>query len=95
MIKHIVLFKMKDRSPETIEAAANVLRNLQGKIDVLISLEVGVDVLRSDRSFDISLTAEFASLEDLQAYQVHPLHQEVIQYMNEVREQSIAVDYEI
>lgn len=51
--------------------------------------------LRSDRSFDISLTAEFASLEDLQAYQVHPLHQDVIKYMNEVREQSIAVDYVI
>ncbi|MCM3173367.1 MULTISPECIES: Dabb family protein [unclassified Paenibacillus] len=94
MIKHIVLFKMKDRSPERIEEAANVLRNLQGKIDVLVSLDVGVDVLRSDRSFDISLTAEFASLDDLQAYQVHPLHQEVIKYMNEVREQSIAVDYE-
>lgn len=31
MIKHIVLFKMKDRSAESVEAAAQVLRNLKAK----------------------------------------------------------------
>lgn len=95
MIKHIVFFKLKDRSPESVERTAQVLRNMEGKIDVLKSIEVGVDVLRSERSFDIALTTVFDSLEDLNAYQIHPVHQEVVAHMNEAREQSIAVDYEI
>ncbi|MGM1019759.1 MAG: Dabb family protein [Bacillota bacterium] len=95
MIKHIVLFKLKDRSPESIEHTASVLRSMNGKIKELLSLEVGTDVIRSERSYDISLTAVVETLEDLQTYQVHPVHQEIIVHMNEVKDVSIAVDYEI
>jgi hypothetical protein len=34
-------------------------------------------------------------MEDLQAYQVHPAHKEVIAHINEVKDVSVAVDYEI
>ncbi|QSF46770.1 Dabb family protein [Paenibacillus tianjinensis] len=95
MIKHIVFFKLKDRTPESIAATVAVLRNMEGKIPQLISIEVGADVVRSDRSFDIALVTVVASLEDLQAYQVHPAHKEVIAHINEVKEVSYAVDYEI
>lgn len=95
MIKHIVFFKLKDSSSESVIRTANVLRNMEGKIPQLVSLEVGVDVIRSERSYDIALITEVQSLEDLQAYQVHPVHQEVIQHMNEFKESSIAVDYEL
>lgn len=57
-------------------------------------LELGVDVLHSDRSYDISLLTRFDSLEDMQAYQVHPVHLKVIEYMTSIRESSVAVDYE-
>lgn len=95
MIKHIVLFKLKDRSPESIEHTASILCSMNGKIGELLSLEIGTDVIRSERSFDISLTAVVESLEDLQTYQVHPVHQEIIAHMNEVKDVSIAVDYEV
>ncbi|OAB39859.1 stress responsive protein [Paenibacillus macquariensis subsp. defensor] len=95
MIKHIVFFKLKDSSPESVLRTANVLRDMEGRIPQLISLEVGIDVIRSERSYDISLITEVQSLEDLQAYQVHPVHQEVIKHMNEFKESSIAVDYEL
>ncbi|MDO7906049.1 Dabb family protein [Paenibacillus sp. JX-17] len=94
MIKHIVLFKLKDSSPESVNVTAAVLRNMDGKIPFLRSLEIGIDVIRSERSYDISLIAEVDSLDDLKAYQVHPAHQAVIQHINEVKEVSIAVDYE-
>jgi hypothetical protein len=94
MITHIVLFRLKDRSPENIERTAQVLRSMEGRIDELLSLEVGVDVLRSGRSYDIALTAKFESLEALGAYQIHPVHQEIVKYMSEVGEVSVAVDYE-
>jgi hypothetical protein len=94
LITHIVLFKLKDRSPENIEKTAQVLRNMEGKIDELQFIEVGVDVLHSERSYDIALTTKFASMEALQAYQVHPVHQKVVEHMAAVRESSVSVDYE-
>jgi len=95
MIKHIVFFKLKDRSPESVATTVAVLRNMEGKIPELLSLEIGVDIIHSERSFDIALVSEVSSLENLQAYQVHPAHKEVIAHINEVKELSISVDYEV
>ena len=94
MIVHIVLFKLKDRSAGSVAEAHGVLEGLRGKVPSLRGLEVGTDVLRTERSFDLALTATFDSLEGLQEYQVHPAHQEVIAYMGRVRESAVAVDYE-
>jgi hypothetical protein len=94
MITHIVLFKLKDNSPASIEQTVQVLRNMEGKIEELLHIEVGTDVLHSDRSYDIALFTKFASMEHLQAYQVHPVHKKVIEHMSSVREASASVDYE-
>lgn len=95
MIKHIVFFKLKDKSPENVAKTVEVLRGMEGKIPQLLSIEVGADVVRSERSFDLALVTEVASLADLKAYQEHPAHQEVIVHINEVKELSVAVDYEM
>lgn len=94
MITHIVFFKLKDRNRESVEEARNVLLGMQGKIDLLRHLEVGADVLHSERSYDIALVTKFDSMEDLSAYQVHPVHVEVAKYIGTVRESSATVDYE-
>lgn len=92
MITHVVLFKFKD--PANIEKAREALQALNGKVPQLRHLEVGADVIRSQRSYDLALIAKFDSLDDLQAYQVHPEHQEVVKFILEVKESVIAVDYE-
>jgi hypothetical protein len=94
MINHIVLFKLKDASQKSVEKAREVLVGMRGKIPLLRHLEVGMDVLHSERSFDIALMTRFDSMEDLKAYQIHPIHLEVAKYINSVKEASIAVDYE-
>jgi hypothetical protein len=94
MITHIVLFKLKDRSAGSIKKAKDVLSGMIGKIPQLLDLETGVDVLHSDRSYDIALITRFDSLGDLQTYQAHPVHLEVAKYMTSVRESSISVDFE-
>jgi hypothetical protein len=94
MITHIVLFKLLEVTPEKAEAARQVLAGMAGRIPELRHLEVGVNVVHSDRSYDLALLARFASLEDLQAYQVHPLHVEVVKYLQGVRQAAIVVDYE-
>ena len=94
MITHIVFFKLKDHSSRSVGKARDVLLGMRGKIPQLRHLEVGVDILHSQRSYDIVLITKFDSLEELQAYQAHPVHVEVAKYMTSVRESAGAVDYE-
>jgi len=67
MITHVVLFKLKDRSVQSVEKAKDVLLGLKSKIPFLRYIEVGTDVLHSERSYDIALITKFDSIEDLQA----------------------------
>jgi len=92
MITHIVFFKLKE--PGNVKKASEVLLGLKGKIPQLRHLEVGIDILHSDRSYDLALVTKFDSLEGMKAYQTHPVHEEVSNYMASVRESSVTVDYE-
>jgi hypothetical protein len=95
MITHIVLFKLADPTAENLTATRNKLLSMDGRIGLLRHIEVGVDLIRSERSYDIALTTRFDSLEDLQAYQIHPYHAgEVIPHMKSVCSSIVAVDYE-
>jgi hypothetical protein len=95
MITHVVFFKLKDRSPESVRAAADVILKMKGRIPGLLHLEAGIDLLHSERSYDIALLAKFNSLEDLQVYDAHPAHLEIKKYMMEARDgASLAVDFE-
>jgi len=91
MITHIVLFKLIDR--RNAQKARDVLLGMKGKIPQLRHIEAGIDVLHSDRSYDLALITKFDSMEDMKAYQAHPVHVEVLKYMTSVRESSITVDY--
>ena len=94
MLTHIVLFKLKEDSKDQIEELKNRLMAMEGQIPELLSIEVGIDVVRSERSYDLALITKFESLDAMQVYQVHPEHQKVIAFVNTVKESTIAVDYE-
>lgn len=95
MITHIVLFKLAERTPEGVEKAKDLLLSMNGKVEQLRYLQVGTDVLHSERSYDVALVTKFDSLEDLQAYQVHPYHaEEVAKYMRSVSSAVAVADYE-
>ena len=92
---HIVLFKLKNRSPESIEETAGIMRSMEGQIPPLRGIEVGADVVKSPRSYDLALITRFDSLADMRAYQAHPYHQNVVlKHVNEVTESVVAVDFE-
>ena len=59
MVKHIVMFKLKEKTAENMEAAVSTLRGLDGKIESLRFIEVGVDFKVSERSYDLVLTTHF------------------------------------
>jgi len=95
LLTHVVLFKLKDRSPEAIEVTRKVLAAMEGKIEVLRQIEVGTDVLHAARSYDIALITKFNSLDDLHIYDTHPVHEEVKAHMRTVLDgSSVCVDFE-
>ena len=69
---------------------------MNGKLPMLRRLEVGTDVIRSERSYDVALYTRFDSLEDLQAYQIHPYHADtVVPLMKASCAAIVAADYEV
>jgi hypothetical protein len=96
MFTHIVFFKLENPSDENIQKAKDILTSMEGNIPVLRSLEVGVDVVHSQRSFDIALITRFDSKEDMDEYQIHSYHvNEVLKNLRPMLKASAAVDYEL
>lgn len=94
MIKHIVCFKLKDRSEANKLKAKEVLMSMKGNVPMLRNIEAGVDFLQSERSYDIILQVELDDAEALEAYQADPYHVGVVKkHMHQVVEASVAVDY--
>lgn len=94
MLVHIVMFQFKDENKEgNLERVKEMLEALPSKIDTLRSMEVGIDISRSERSFDLVLTSMFDDQEGLNAYAPHPAHQEVVSVIKEVTTLSKVVDY--
>jgi len=96
MIAHIVLFKLNSPTDENSAAVRDMLLSMNGKVPLLRHLEAGVDIIRSERSYDVALYTKFDSLADLQAYQIHPYHAgTVIPFMKANCSSIVAADYEI
>jgi len=93
MVKHIVLFKLKKQKDR--QRVLDALNGMKGKIEGLLDLEAGSDFLGSERSYDIALICTLKDKATLDFYQAHPIHQPVKKLMAELRESSVAVDYEI
>ncbi|BDY13427.1 Dabb family protein [Hydrogenimonas cancrithermarum] len=95
MVVHIVMFRFEDENKsENIEKVKEMLEALPEKIPSLRSMEAGVDFLHSERSMDLVLTSTFDDRDGLEAYRVHPAHQEVVAFIKEVTVESRVVDYE-
>lgn len=94
MITHIVLFNLGDKSTKSIQSVVDVLKSMEGKITELKSIEIGVDVTNSDRSYDIALITKFDSVEDMEAYQINPFHINVVEYVSSVGASTVTVDFE-
>lgn len=94
MLTHIVCWKYKaETTPEKRAEHLAKLRKLPDVIEEIISFNVGSDILHLDRSFDTGLTSTFADKDALDAYTIHPLHQEVALMGKEIAEKVISVDF--
>lgn len=96
MIKHIVCYKLKDPSIEGKQKVKDNFIKMKEEINLFIDLQVGLDFLQSERSYDVVLEITFKDLETMNEYQKHPYHVNVVKpFMKEARIASVSVDYEI
>lgn len=95
MVKHIVMFKLKEKSPDNLNTLTCALNEMKDQIETLRFLEVGEDFKGSDRSFDLVLTAHFENRQGLETYAGHKVHQPVILLARSLCSQTVVVDYEL
>lgn len=99
MIKHIVMFKLKAfETPAEKEAKLQEIKDkleaLIDKIDVLRSIRVDFNC-NPEETWDLILTTELDTLEDVATYANHPQHVAVAKgIIGPVKADRACVDYE-
>lgn len=100
MIKHIILWQLKDEFSEGEKALIRAgikegLEGLKGKIPGLIDIHVQTEYLQSS-NVDVMLDSTFIDEASLKAYATHPAHVDVAD--NKVRpytKSRACMDYEV
>ena len=91
MIKHIVLWRLKNKAD--VARVKQELESMRGKIPGLLSLEVGVNFAESS-PVDVGLYSEFTDRAALNAYADHPVHAPVKQLVGGLVAERWVLDYE-
>ncbi len=96
MIRHIVLWTLKDGTVEEKEEIKLKIKNdleaLKGVIPGIISLQV-ISNPMSTTNGDLVLDSVLESEEALANYQIHEEHQKVVAYVRSVVKDRICIDY--
>ncbi|MGI9167538.1 MAG: Dabb family protein [Pyrinomonadaceae bacterium] len=95
MLTHIVIWKYRaDIEQEVREEHVGLLRGLAATIPEIVSLSVGFDVLRLQRSYDTGLVAVFRHRKGLASYTIHPDHIKAAEFGASISEHVASVDIE-
>lgn len=98
MVKHIVMFKLK----ETLSAEEKMdvmtrfkaaIEALPATINVIRKVFVGLNINESE-TWDICLESEFDTLEDVKLYAAHPDHVAAAGILKDAKQDRACVDYE-
>lgn len=97
MVKHIVLFKLKESlSTEEKQYVMNdfkaAIEALPATIPSIRKIFVGLNI-NSDEKWDICLESEFDTLDDVKAYAIHPAHVAAAGILKEAKQDRACTDY--
>ncbi len=99
MLKHIVMWKLKDEAMgnskcKNAKLMKEKLLSLKVKIHEIKSMEVGIKAEEAgNNGYDIILITEFNNFDDLNTYRIHPEHKKVVGFINEITTERAAIDY--
>ena len=100
MIKHIVLWKLKEdevgwSKQENAFELKRRLEALKNKIPEILEMEIGFPIEKGETVSDVALYSLFKDKESLEIYQKHPEHQKVVEFVKQVAIERRVVDYQI
>jgi Stress responsive A/B Barrel Domain len=99
LIRHIVMWKLAATSPEEKALAAaeikTALESLVPVVPQIIALEVHANSVSIESNWDLVLVADYATVADLDAYQVHPEHLKALPIVRSRVSERVAVDFEV
>lgn len=98
MIKHIVMWKLKDEADgaskaENIEKMCRLLEGCSAIVPGIGRFEVGAAESGYASTYDVVLQSEFDDAEALNGYQQHPQHQALVAFIRTVTDARQCVDY--
>ncbi len=98
MVKHIVLFKLKDSLSEEekldiMNRFKAAIEALPKDIDFIRQVYVGLNTNPAEK-WDICLESAFDSLDDVKAYAVHPAHVAAAGIIKDAKADRACVDFE-
>ena len=98
MVKHMIIWKMKDEIADKAAKAAEikiVLEGLVGKIDGLVEMHILTERYGCSAG-DVMMDSAFRDLAALEAYQKHPLHVAIADgLVRPAMCQRLSFDYEV
>lgn len=99
MLEHVVLWKFADTAAgqtreENIARARAELLGLVGVVPQIREMWVSRDMAHTPASYDLMLRARFDSFADMEAYQVHPAHVAVANFVRGVVTSRVVLDTE-
>ena len=99
MIRHVVAWKLAAEDAEERASHAqrivSDLHALVGVVPEIESLSAGANSLDLPGNWDVVLIADFADESALDAYQVHPEHKKIAEFIGTVRSDRVAVDFTV
>lgn len=101
MIKHLVLWKMKPvadsrTGKENADILAQRLNALKSVMPFALSIEAGINFNSTAAAYDVGLHSAFKTKEDLDAYQNHPAHVKIAEWVKSgIAEARVVADFEI
>lgn len=100
MIKHIVMWKLKEQA-EGADRLTNA-REMKRRLDEcahivpgMLAFEVALAQPGLEATYDVVLYSEFEDKAALEAYATHPTHKALVPFIGAVREARQCMDYEI
>jgi len=88
------MWKFREGTEQEMQTFLERLRGLYGVIPQIREQEIGVDCA-GGKNYSAVLVSKFDSLEDLRAYKEDPRHVEVSALCKAIREDRVAVDYQV
>ena len=79
---------------EKVNKMKETFSPLRNTINVVESYEIAINSKKTDFSYDLAITSDYNTWEDLETYLNHPEHLKAIKLCSDIEKEKAVIDYE-